>query len=56
MRKEYEAPKAEKMMFDYTETVTASNGLSYQRYVDQSTGCNETPTGEWYDGDGNRIG
>ena len=48
MKKAYVSPKAEKMVFDYTETVIASSGNAYQLYVDGYTGCRETPTDQWY--------
>ena len=50
MKKEYVAPKAEKMDFHYSETVVASSagcGGSYQKHVDAYDGCRETPTDEW---------
>ena len=48
MKKEYEAPKAEKLEFDYSETVVASGcGGSYRKHVDKYEGCRETPTDEW---------
>ena len=48
MKKNYEAPKVEKIQFDYAENVVASNGKKYRKYVDGFTGCNETETDEWY--------
>ena len=33
MKKEYESPKAEKMEFNYSETVVASNGCGNQHTV-----------------------
>ena len=53
MKKEYESPKAEKMEFNYSETVTASSGHKYQLYVDGHTGCRDTPTDKWVNGDMN---
>lgn len=48
MKKEYESPKAEKMEFNYSETVVASGcGGIFQKYVDGFEGCNTTPTNEW---------
>ncbi len=50
MKKEYVAPKAEKMEFQYSETVVASSvgcGGAYQLYNETYGGCNETPTGKW---------
>ena len=32
MKKQYEQPKAEKLEFDYEETVTASNGNTDKNY------------------------
>jgi len=32
MKKEYSAPAAEKLEFDYTETVVASNGQASEKY------------------------
>ena len=50
MKKEYQAPRADKMDFVYSETVTASNGDSYREYVDGEEGCRETPTDNWFVG------
>lgn len=51
MKKEYETPRADKMEFDYSETVTASGfGDSYQEYIHFYTGCNEDATGNWFVG------
>lgn len=36
MKKAYVNPKAEKLEFDYSETVTASDGHLYLLYTDQS--------------------
>ena len=49
MKKGYETPKAEKMVFNYLETVVASGGCGgdYQKYKDKYDGCKETPTGIW---------
>lgn len=47
MKKKYEAPAMEKLEFNYSEIVTASNGGIYQKYTDQHYGCNETPTDIW---------
>ena len=51
MKQDYGTPKAEKMEFDYSETITASgaSGHAYQKYIDAAYGCQTTPTGEWYD-------
>ena len=48
--KNYETPKAEKLEFDYTETVTASNsGHKYRLYTDGYFGCREVATDTWVD-------
>ena len=54
MKKAYEAPKAEKVEFDYTEVVatSASHGCKYRLYIEGDSGCNKTPTDIWI-GDGN---
>ncbi len=53
MKKAYEAPKAEKLEFNYSETVTASSGHKYLMYVDNYSGCNKSPSDPpvWVDGD-----
>lgn len=51
MKKEYNTPMAEKVQFDYTETVMASKGHKYQLYTDGYYACRETPTDKWVDGD-----
>ncbi len=38
MKKEYEAPKAEKIEFNYCETVVASNGGACTRQNDNGNG------------------
>ena len=48
MKKNYEAPKVEKIQFDYAENVVASNGKKYRKYIDGYEDCNDTPTDEWY--------
>ena len=45
MKKKYEAPTAEKLEFDYTDTVVASGG-TYTLYVDGFFGCRERPTSD----------
>ncbi|MBR6165922.1 MAG: hypothetical protein IKQ45_08365 [Clostridia bacterium] len=50
MKKEYEAPKAEIVQFNYTETVLASKGNAYQLYVDKYYACNDSATNKWYNG------
>ena len=49
MKKEYEAPKAEKMTFNYSEEVIASGGCGgeYREYTNNYTGCRTTPTDNW---------
>lgn len=49
MKKEYEVPKAEKLEFDYSEGITASNGCGgiYQKFTEATSGCNTKP-GEWF--------
>ena len=53
MKKAYEIPKAEKVEFDYSETVTASSGHAYLLYTDKYTGCHETKSDPevWVKGD-----
>lgn len=51
MKKDYIAPKAVKLEFDYAENVTASQGHKYKKYTDKYTGCREVDTGEWVQGD-----
>ena len=53
MKKDYTAPKAVKLEFDYAENVTASQapGHKYQKYTDGYYACRETPTGIWVKGD-----
>ena len=50
MKKKYETPQVEKIEFDYSETIVASEGQAYQRYTHDGEGCNEHATGEWYVG------
>lgn len=52
MKKEYETPRADKMEFDYSETVTASgqSGWSLREYINGYTGCRETATDNWFVG------
>lgn len=53
MKKEYNAPKVEKIEFEYSETVVASGngcGGMYELYVDGYDNCNTTPTGQWVGG------
>ena len=48
MKKEYVSPRADKMEFNYTENVTASQGFSLREYIHGYTGCNETETDNWF--------
>ena len=58
MKKKYEAPKAEKLEFDYKETVTASNGSCsggiYRMFVENYTNCHEKETEVWVNPYGNQ--
>ena len=58
MKKVYETPKAEKLDFDYTETVTASQGGCsggiYRMFVENYTNCRETSTEVWVGAYGNQ--
>ena len=51
MKKKYSIPKAEKMAFDYSESVVASGsnkcGGIYRLFVDNYFGCHEKPTDTW---------
>ena len=47
--KTYTTPIAEKLEFNYKETVTASNGHKYRLYTDHYFGCRETETDIWVD-------
>ena len=49
MKKDYTTPKAEKMEFDYSDTVSASSGHKYRLYTDKYFGCRETETDIWVD-------
>lgn len=51
MKKAYCKPVAEKVEFDYTDNVVASQGHLYQLYTDGYTGCKDTPTKYWSHGD-----
>ena len=49
MKKIYEAPKAEKLEFDYTDTVAASGSeWEMHEFTDNISGCNSTPTDNWF--------
>ena len=58
MKKEYEAPKAEKLEFDYSDAVTASgtqcSGGIYQMYTHGYTNCHEQSTQVWVGAYGNQ--
>ena len=45
MKKEYDAPKAEKLEFDYKETVVASTGTNCTKINDNGNGngCGNNP-------------
>ena len=48
--KEYTTPKAEKLEFNYSDTVTASGqGHKYRLYTDNYYGCRTTETDIWVD-------
>ena len=49
MKKEYEAPRAEKMNFNYTEAVVASSckGGSQEICTENGYGCNSNHTGQY---------
>lgn len=47
--KEYKKPIAEKVEFNYDDTVTASSGHKYRLYTDHYYGCRETETDIWVD-------
>ena len=49
MKEAYIAPVAEKLVFDYTDTVVASSGHKYRLYTDGYYGCRETETDIWVD-------
>ena len=49
MKKEYLAPRADKMEFEYSEAITAStSGKSYQEFINGEYGCDDTPTDNWF--------
>lgn len=51
MKKTYDTPMAEKVEFNYQETVTASgaSGHKYRLYTDGYYGCREVETDTWID-------
>lgn len=51
MKKKYDAPKAEVLKFDYTDTVIASGGQGhkYRLYTDGYFACHEKATDIWVD-------
>ena len=51
MKKEYETPRVEKMEFNYSETVVASQGHAYRLYTDNYFGCRTKPTDDYIVGD-----
>ena len=48
MKKAYVTPRADKMEFNYTDNVVASQGYTLREYVQGYTGCNKTPTDNWF--------
>ena len=59
MKKQYETPKAEKLDFDYTDTVTASDGKKcsggiYRMYTHGYDNCREKETEVWVGAYGNQ--
>ena len=57
MKKQYEAPKAEKLDFDYTQSVTAASGTCsggiYRMFVEKYENCREKETDVWVNPYGN---
>ena len=54
MKKEYEAPKAEKLEFAYYEVVVASGcGGIYKKFTHEFEGCHSVETDEWVNPYGN---
>ena len=51
MKRKYVAPQVQKLEFNYSNTVTASNtpGHKYRLYTDGYFGCRETETDIWVD-------
>ena len=49
MKKNYNAPSAERLEFNYSDNVTASNGHKYRLYTDGYYACRETATDIWVD-------
>ena len=51
MKKEYTVPSAEKLEFNYRDTVQASgeHGHKYRLYTDGYFACHETATDIWVD-------
>lgn len=49
MKKYYLSPIAQKLEFNYSNTIVASQGYQYRKYVDNYVGCKETSTDEWFD-------
>jgi len=51
MKKNYVAPRAEKMEYNYSDKVTASGmGNAYQEHIHTYSGCHDTPTNNWFIG------
>ena len=50
MKKAYVTPRADKMEFNYTDNVVASQGWSLREFVNGYTGCRETATDNWFVG------
>ena len=56
-KKEYTTPKAEKIDFDYTEAVAASNSCNggiYRLFVEGYDNCHDKPTDTWVNPFGNQ--
>ena len=54
MKRKYETPRAEKLEFEYADSVTASgtdSGHKYRLYTDGYYACRETETNTWVNGD-----
>ena len=50
MKRTYVTPRAEKMEFNYSDNVVASGqqGWTLREYINNYTGCNKTPTDNWF--------
>ena len=51
MKKKYETPQVEKIEFDYSETVVASNGYILRLYTQYRHQCNDKAEDVWIYGD-----